>query len=184
MTRFEELTIMKGAELIKIADGYGVKIGANKERTQLKESKKAVIEKIVKHEEELDRAAKAAEEAAKTAIEGEKTEKKVSKRNKKVFEFNGKSQTLAEWSKELGIAESTLYGRIYYRNYTVEEAFTSTRSAKGKKTYAYNGKEQTLAEWSAELGISTSTLYGRIHYRGCTIEEAFTMKKAENEPSE
>ena len=178
MNRTEELMNKKGAELIAIADSYGVKCGANKERTQLKESKKVVVERIVNHEAEL--AAKAAEEAAKKA-EKKAEAKKASKRESKTFEFNGKVQTLAEWSKELGIAESTLYGRIYYRNYSVEEAFTSKRSSKSNKTYAFNGKEQTLAEWSAELGIATSTLYGRIHYRNMTIEEAFTKKKSEVE---
>lgn len=178
MNRFEELMTKKGAELIAIARQLEITVNTNKEGTSLKESKKSVAEKIVKREEILEKAAKMAAKAAE-AKSAPKKERKA-KRETKTFEFNGKVQTLKEWSEELGIAESTLYGRIYYRNFTVEEAFTSKRNAKGKKTYAYNGKEQTLAEWSAELGISTSTLYGRIHYRNCTIEEAFT-KTAKSE---
>ena len=120
MNRTEELMNMKGAELIAIADSYGLKVNTNKERTQLKASKKAVVERIV--EAELER--KAAEEAAKKE---QKKEKKASKREVKLIEFDGRKQTLAEWSAELGISVTTLYGRIYYRNKTVEEAFTMNK---------------------------------------------------------
>ena len=169
MNRTEELMNKKGAELIKIADQYKLTINANKERTQLKESKKAVVAKIIAHEDKIK-----AEAEAKKA---EKKADKKQKRNNKTYEFNGKVQTLAEWSDELGIAESTLYGRIHYRNNTIEEAFTSTRSNKSKKLYEFDGISQTLDEWSRELGIATSTLYGRIHYRNKSVAEAFTMKK-------
>ena len=122
MNRTEELMNMKGAELIAISDSYGLKVNTNKERTQLKASKKAVVELIVKHEAELERAARAAEEAAKN--EQKKPRKK---REVKLIEFDGRKQTLAEWSAELGISVTTLYGRIYYRNKTVEEAFTMNK---------------------------------------------------------
>ena len=165
MNRIEELMNKKGTELIKIADGYKLTINTNKECNQLKESKKSVVEKIIAHEDKI-----------KAEAEAKKADKK-QKRNNKTYEFNGKVQTLGEWSAELGIAESTLYGRIHYRNNTIEEAFTGTRSNRTNKTYEFEGRHQTLDEWSKELGIATSTLYGRIHYRNKTVAEAFTMKK-------
>lgn len=171
MTRTEELMNMTGAKLIELADKYEVKVITNKERTQLKEKKTFVIERIVKHEEELAKAAKAAKDEKKAS------KKESAKREVKEYEYNGKSQTLAAWAKELGVATSTLYGRIVKRGMSVEEAFTAERTTSKKEVYEFNGKAQTLAEWSKELGISTSTLYGRIKYRGCTIEQAFTMKK-------
>lgn len=174
MTRTEELMTMTGAKLIELADKYGVKVYTNKERKQLKEKKTVVVDRLVKHEEELAKA-----EAAKAQKKASKKES--AKREVKEYEYNGKSQTLAAWAKELGVATSTLYGRIVKRGMSVEEAFTAERTSSKKTVYEFNGKAQTLAEWSKELGISTSTLYGRIKYRGCTIEEAFTMKKEEKE---
>lgn len=44
----------KGKELIEIAVGYGITINTNKEKTQLKETKKSVVEKIVKYEAEAE----------------------------------------------------------------------------------------------------------------------------------
>ena len=43
----EKLESMKGAELIVYADNLGVKVDCNKTRTQLKESKKNVIDRIL-----------------------------------------------------------------------------------------------------------------------------------------
>lgn len=150
MNRFEELLTAKGADLIKIADGYGIAISANKERTQLKEAKNKVAVKIYEHEQMLEKAAKAAEKAARAAQESAKAKKtamtseekkaaraaryeaKKAKRAEimkdrcaktETFEYNGKVQTLTEWSKELGILRKTLYRRIYYYGWTVEKAF-------------------------------------------------------------
>lgn len=144
MKRTEELMNKKGKELIEIAVNYGLTINTNKERTQLKESKKAVVEKIMNHENEL------AEKAAKTALKSERKkavkltdEEKKAKRAARYqakkakraeimqdrcakteeFEFNGKVQTLTEWSKELGVSRKNLYRRIYYYGWTVEKAF-------------------------------------------------------------
>lgn len=38
--------------------------------------------------------------------------------------YNGKNQTLSEWSRELGINKSTLEGRIFVRKWSIEKAFT------------------------------------------------------------
>lgn len=41
-----------------------------------------------------------------------------------LIEFNGKSQNIVAWGKELGISANTLYGRIYKLGWSVEKAFT------------------------------------------------------------
>lgn len=46
-----------------------------------------------------------------------------------LIEWNGKSQNICAWAKELGISANTLYGRIYKLGWTVEKAFTT----KGRK---------------------------------------------------
>lgn len=42
-----------------------------------------------------------------------------------LLEFNGKSQNICAWAKELGISANTLYGRIYKMGWSVERAFTT-----------------------------------------------------------
>lgn len=51
------------------------------------------------------------------------------KRGAKI-EYNGKSQNICAWAKELGVSANTLYSRIYILGWDVEKAFTH----KGKKS--------------------------------------------------
>lgn len=41
-----------------------------------------------------------------------------------LIEYNGKSQNVCAWAKELGISANTLYGRLYKLGWTVEKAFS------------------------------------------------------------
>lgn len=41
-----------------------------------------------------------------------------------IVEFNGKSQTIAQWGKELGIPRSTLHNRLRVHGWSVERALT------------------------------------------------------------
>lgn len=151
MNRYDELMTKKGAELIVIARQLEINVNTNKEGTSLKESKKSVAEKIVKREEILEKAAKMAAKVAeakkapkkaRTKLTDEEKKarrqaryaKRVEKREKimagrdpktELFEFDGKSMTLTEWSKEINIPRKKLYGRIYYRGWSVERAFTT-----------------------------------------------------------
>lgn len=45
------------------------------------------------------------------------------KRNNRFFEFDGKSQTLPQWAKELGINRSTLSMRYYKYNWSLDRLF-------------------------------------------------------------
>lgn len=42
-----------------------------------------------------------------------------------LIEYDGRSQNICAWGKELGISPNTLYGRIYKMGWTVERAFTT-----------------------------------------------------------
>ena len=53
-----------------------------------------------------------------------KEEQNRNKRNNIRIEFNGKSQTVTEWSRELGIGRTTLQSRLK-RNVPIEVAFSS-----------------------------------------------------------
>lgn len=67
----------------------------------------------------------------------------MSKRKRKTYEYLGKSQTLSEWSRELGISLSLLHSRITYHGMSFSVAATKpTKSAvprerDGKKTPEY-----------------------------------------------
>lgn len=55
------------------------------------------------------------------------------RRNMRLLAYNGKSQTLTEWSKELGVDVKLLWQRIYRQNMTVEEAFSLKKYEQRKK---------------------------------------------------
>lgn len=52
-----------------------------------------------------------------------------------LIEYNGKSQNLCAWAKELGISPNTLYGRIYKMGWPIEKAFQNIpgRDSTGSK---------------------------------------------------
>lgn len=44
-----------------------------------------------------------------------------------LIEYDGRSQNICAWAKELGVSANTLYGRIYKLGWTVEKAFTTKK---------------------------------------------------------
>lgn len=69
----------------------------------------------------IDKPSKKAEPKTSENTEG----KKVKPKKGAQLEFNGKSQNICAWAKELGISANTLYGRIYKMGWSVEKAFTT-----------------------------------------------------------
>lgn len=62
-----------------------------------------------------------------------KAEPKEKKSRGKMIDWNGKSQNLDAWARELGMTRQTLYARLYIQNWDVEKAFTTPgRKAKGE----------------------------------------------------
>ena len=96
--------------------------------------------------------------------------------NAKLIEFDGKAQTIAAWSKELGIGYGTIRDRIYKMGWSIEKALSTpvSRSSGRSELYEFNGETQSLSEWSKELGIGYGTLYDRIHKMGWSIEKALS----------
>jgi hypothetical protein len=91
-------------------------------------------------------------------------------RSNRYITFEGRTQTLTQWSEELGINSEALNSRLE-NGWTIEDAFT-TSITKGREI-TYLDKTQTITQWSEELGISVSALYNRFSY-GWTVERAFT----------
>lgn len=48
------------------------------------------------------------------------TEQSNNRRNSRLFDYNGKSRTLTEWAKELGVNKSTLTQRYYTYKWPIE----------------------------------------------------------------
>lgn len=65
------------------------------------------------------------------------------KTTKRTFEYNGKTQSLHAWAKELGITPQTLYGRIVIKGMTVEEAIETPISKGRKKKDDANAETET-----------------------------------------
>ena len=154
MTRQEELYSMTGANLILVADELGVKVSCNKARTSLKEAKAKVIDRILEAEvsdepeevienntneiEQPETDLSATEESIEEIVgqdsledqeaDEKRTEDKAKKskgQRGKLIEWNGKSQNLGAWARELEITRQTLYARLYIQNWEVEKAFTT-----------------------------------------------------------
>ena len=71
MTRQDQLFSMNGATLIQLADKLGVKAACNKTRTQLKEKKENVVNRILEAEKKIAdaKAEKQIEEAVEVKVE-------------------------------------------------------------------------------------------------------------------
>ena len=53
-----------------------------------------------------------------------KKENANNRRNNMLVKYQGRTQSLADWSRELGIKHKTLWCRLHDRGYTVKEAFS------------------------------------------------------------
>lgn len=103
-----------------------------------------------------------------------KAAEKPKKTRGKLYEYNGKAQTLGQWSKELNIPLGTLNARIRRMGWTIEEALGTESGSKNEKLYEFNGKSQSLGQWAKELNISINTLRARVDRLGWDIEKALT----------
>ncbi len=92
--------------------------------------------------------------------------------NNVMITFNGKTQTLKQWSIELGINYNTLQSRINY-GINLPELFQKENFIrKDNVLLTHNDKTMTMTEWSKELGIKLSTLSER-YRRGLPEEKIF-----------
>lgn len=81
---------------------------------------------------------------------------------------NGRTETLTEWAKILGITPTTLAGRL--KKMSVKKALTW----KGKFRFlTHDGLTLSTVEWSKRTGIRYPTLMKRL-YDGWTVADALT----------
>jgi hypothetical protein len=94
--------------------------------------------------------------------------------------FNGKTQCISQWAKEIGMSKEGLWGRIN-AGYSVEEALTfksgkwRDESKRGgpSKPLTVKGITRTLKEWAKDAGLPMSTIHGRLKH-GWSPERAIS----------
>lgn len=90
-----------------------------------------------------------------------------------IISFNGKTQTLAQWSDELGVDARTLWARL--KKWPVERALTEhTHSEFRRKLLTYNGETHSVYDWARICNIKPTTLSTRINRFGWSVEKALT----------
>lgn len=99
--------------------------------TMNKASLIAAIEEVRAAEEVIEEVVEETQiEETVVEAEDQKEEKKQTVSAPKrgaLIQYDGRSQNICAWAKELGISANTLYGRIYKLGWTVEKAFTTKR---------------------------------------------------------
>ncbi len=88
--------------------------------------------------------------------------------------FEGRTQKLTEWARELDIDHATLRNRIK-NNWSIEDAFTVPVNAPcGKSTLVtHNMETKTIEDWGVIFNIKPNCILQRLK-RGISIEEALT----------
>jgi hypothetical protein len=98
-------------------------------------------------------------------------EQQNNKRSNRVVEFEGKAQTVAEWSREKGVNATTIFARLR-RGETDESLF---RKYDPHHWIEHNGEVKTLTAWSRVTGVNVETLRLRLE-KGIPLETALTKE--------
>jgi hypothetical protein len=86
-------------------------------------------------------------------------EQQLNKRCNVRIEYNGKTQTIAEWSRETGLSFALIHWR-YRQGKTGDELFEPIKKPKSLK---YNGEEKTVSEIAKIYGVHVGTIYNSIY---------------------
>lgn len=100
-----------------------------------------------------------------------KKEQANNRRDNQFLTYNGKTQTIAQWAKELNINQNTLRNRIQ-KGWSDGEIFS--KSVQSRHNITFNGETKSLRQWSIDTGISYSTLQSRLYEFNWDIEKALT----------
>jgi len=101
----------------------------------------------------------------------------------RLIEMGGKTMSVAEWAKSLGVNVGLVYNRLY-RGWSAEDALLTPQYHKpdsdpspvrAGKIHECNGESHTLREWSELRGIPLETLRGR-------TKNGWPLKRALEEP--
>lgn len=102
------------------------------------------------------------------------------KRNNYHITYEGRTQTINEWSRELGLSVKTLRSRLDRSKWSIKDALF-TLAVTPNRQYTFEGETHTIKEWAAIKGMSEATLRGRINNSGWSFEKAITEPVFQNE---
>ena len=102
----------------------------------------------------------------------------------RMLTYNGKTQTMAEWSKELDISYDTLNSRINTSKMSLEDAFKQEKLNNRSRGFEitqkteFNGDRKYKYEWAKENGISPGTISSRMK-RGMSFEDSLKTRNVQ-----
>lgn len=102
------------------------------------------------------------------------------RRSSKFLTYQGKTLSMAQWARELGISRFAIWGR-YKRGLSVEEILRKEKHAhRGEnhhqKLITFNGVTMNQKQWAEKIGITPTSLMRRINKWG--IEKALSQPKS------
>jgi len=92
--------------------------------------------------------------------------------NPKTITYDGRTQTIREWSVELNIPTVTIYRRLAYGITNPEVLLCADTLAAEGEGIEYNGKICLVKELAESIGISSSALHERLRF--VSIKEALS----------
>ena len=81
----------------------------------------------------LERKSNSESYSASNCIWATRREQGNNRRNNRLITFNGSTQTLSQWSREIGVHKNTLASRIDKRGWTIEKALTTRMNSKSRR---------------------------------------------------
>ena len=93
-------------------------------------------------------------------------------RRSHMLTWKGKTMTLTEWAKRLGITPNALTDRIR-RKLPMDQIMQVGNQGREEVILEWDGRSQTATQWAQELGINRETLYARL-YAGWSPERALS----------
>lgn len=97
---------------------------------------------------------------------------KTKRRVEKSYKYNGKTQTIADWSREVGIDANTIRFRVTH-GWSFERAI---KTPVANTTYDYHGEQLCLREIERREGFTRDTLHSRVR-KGMTFSEALASAR-------
>lgn len=107
-----------------------------------------------------------------------RAEQNRNKRNNVNIAFNGKTQCMAEWAREIGISVPILHYRLK-AGWPIEKALAIISQ---DILLTFNGKTQSVIDWARELGMNKNALYKRLRAGWPPYRALSTPVKAEARP--
>jgi hypothetical protein len=80
--------------------------------------------------------------------------------------YQGGTQSVADWAKEIGLSAQGLYARISRLGADAALSAGATRIPKVSRTITYDGRTQSMTDWAKELGLSKAGFHRRVQMLG------------------